>query len=338
MISLKINFKALALIGLGSVLVAPRAAQAAQPASGTVLGMTAGDHACYVTLIDDEGQVSTEFASFEICQQGLVGQQIRPTYVSGNILAASCQGDLDCGESETVILIDQAEAIAPPTVATVLRLDAGDRGCYVELVDPNGQMTIQFANPEICNQPIAGKSVQLTYGTGSVSAYACGGDPNCGETEMATLITQANVLTSLTGATRPTISSLPDGNYRYWNGSSNNAVVSDEELLANGGVTFRFRKQGNNITGVFGYVDGEALCVQGQVNGDTVTGISVQNLRGATVQSAGESFTSFGPSGLLQVRRGRQVGRETVRYSSTLLDLTGLNRINAGSVLPPDGC
>ncbi len=338
MFSLKRNFPTVALIGLGSVLLASQAVQAEQPASGTVLDATAGDRACYVTLIDNEGQVSTEFAGFEICEQDLVGRQIRPTYTSDNILAASCQGDLDCGESETVMLITQAEVIAPPTVAVVQRLDAGDRGCYVELVDPNGQMSIQFANPEICNQPIAGKSVQLTYGTGSIPAYSCGGDPSCGETDMATLITQANVPTGPMGATRPTIGSLPDGNYRYWSGSSNNAVVSNEELLTNGGVTFLFRKQGNNIAGVFGYVDGEAICVQGQVNGDTVTGISVQNLRGATVRSAGESFTSFGPAGRLQVRRGRQVSRETVRYSSTLLDLTGLNRINAGPALPPNGC
>ncbi len=134
------------------------------------------------------------------------------------------------------------------------------------------------------------------------------------------------------------LQNLPDGNYRYWNGTPSGAVVSDQTLLADGGVTFTLRKQGNNVTGIFGYVDGEAICVQGQVSGNTVSGISVQNLAGASVLSAGETFQSFGPSGYLQVRRGRQVSRNMVRYSSTLLNLSNLNRINAGTRVPPSGC
>jgi len=46
-------------------------------------------------------------------------------------------------------------------------------------------------------------------------------------------------------------------------------------------------------------VDGEAICVQGQVNGNTISGLAVQTLQGASVLSAGESFASFGPSGSL---------------------------------------
>ena len=37
---------------------------------------------------------------------------------------------------------------------------------------------------------------------------------------------------------------------------------------------------------------------------------------------------NFGPNNSIQVRRGRQFDSYTVRYSSTLLNLTGLNRIS----------
>jgi len=121
-------------------------------------------------------------------------------------------------------------------------------------------------------------------------------------------------------------------------GHTTQSIVSDETLLANGGIMFLFRKQGNNVTGIFSYVDGAAICVQGQVNGNTISGLAVQTLQGASVLSAGESFTSFGPSGALSVRRGRNVSRQVVRYDSALLNLAGLNRINAGSVLPSRGC
>lgn len=134
------------------------------------------------------------------------------------------------------------------------------------------------------------------------------------------------------------VQDLPDGNYRYWNGTPSSSMVSDQDLLANGGVIFTFRKQGNNIAGVFGYVDGEAVCVQGQVKGNTVSGISTQNLSGVRVLSAGEAFQSFGPSGYLQVRRGRQVSPDVVRYGSTMLDLNALNRINVGSQVSPSSC
>lgn len=65
-------------------------ATANQPPVATVQSLTAGDRACYVELVNENGQTSTEFASFDICEQDLVGKQVRLTYESGNILAASC--------------------------------------------------------------------------------------------------------------------------------------------------------------------------------------------------------------------------------------------------------
>lgn len=223
-----------------------------------------------------------------------------------------------------------------PAIATVQRLTAGDRACYVELIDANGQTSTEFASFQLCEQDLVGKQVRLTYETGNIAAVACQDDPNCGETETVMLITQAEVLTAAVSST--TIQSLPDGNYRYWNGTSDQGIVSDETLLNNGGILFLFRKQGDNITGVFSYVDGEAICVNGQVNGNTVSGRAVQTGEGVSVLSEGATFAKFGPSEALSLRRGRQMGRHQVRYDSALLNLVGLNRINAGTIVPPGGC
>ncbi len=224
-----------------------------------------------------------------------------------------------------------------PAIATIQRLTAGDRACYVELTDDSGQTSTEYANFEICEQPLVGKRVRLTYESGNILAEACQGNPDCGQSETVMLITRAEVLAPVNPPTT-TIQSLADGNYRYWSGTSNQSIVSNDTLLANGGTVFRFHKQGNNVSGIFSYVDGEAICVQGQVNGNTISGIAVQTLQGASVLSAGESFASFGSSGTLSIRRGRKISRQVVRYDSALLNLAGLNRINAGSVLPPMGC
>ncbi len=243
------------------------------------------------------------------------------------------------------LLISQSGNAQQPTMGTIQSLTTGDRACYVELLDDQGQRSTQFASFEICEQDLVGQRVQLTYTSDNIQAVSCQGNPECSESETVMLITQVEVISEPSAnpspgtETAPTrVQDLPDGNYRYWNGTPSGAVVSDQTLLADGGVTFTFRKQGNNVTGIFGYVDGEAICVQGQVNGNTVSGISVQNLAGASVLSAGETFQSFGPSGYVQVRRGRQLSPTMVRYSSTLLNLNDLNRINAGTRVPPSGC
>ncbi len=302
-------------IALGSALVIAQAASAQQPIV-QVLSIEASGDGCNVSVYESEiDQFMGGRVDSDTCAQLSVGNDIR-----------------------FVPVLTQVEVLPSPAVATITDLSSGDRACYVRLVDENGRKTSQFANFEICQQDLIGAQVRLTYETANILAFSCSGDPDCGRSDRAILISQAEVISRPTPTAQPPIGSLPDGNYRYWTGSSNNAVVSDQELLANGGVTFLFSKRGNNVTGLFGYVDGEAICVQGQVNDNTVTGISVQNLRGANVLSSRETFANFGPSDRLQVRRGQQINRETVRYNSTLLNLAGMTRINAGSVLPPGRC
>lgn len=306
--------KTLILMALGFVLVSAKATIAQPVATGSVLGLDVSGDSCNISLVDAAGEFFTVVTEAETCEQTLVGSEIQFTYE-----------------------ISQVEVIPPPAVATVSSLVSGDRACYVDLVDANDKKTTQFATFEICEQDILGAEVQLTYETENILAYSCQGVVDCGKSDTATLITQADVI-SRPPNPQPAIGSLPNGNYRYWSGSSSSAVVSDQELRSAGGIIFLFSKQGNNITGVFGYIGGEAICVQGQVNENTITGISVQTLRGASVLSSGETFANFGPSDRLKVRRGRQIDQETVRYSSTLLNLENMNRINAGSLLPPGRC
>lgn len=331
------------LAAIGSSLFVSQAAIAQQATpvaiSGNVLGIEDGDAGCLIIIrlpeTDDLQLVDVDEAS--LCEQVVVGQTIELTYS-----------------------VTELEVLPPPEVATITELIAGDRACYATLTDAQGNTTNQLASFEICAQNILNAEVSLTYETGNVLAYACEGNPDCGEeSEEAILITQAEPtgnpptppIPDPQPEPQPLISSLPDGNYRYWNGTPDGEIVSSDELLAKGGVYFLFNKRGQNVVGTFAYVDGEAICVQGQANENTVSGISVQRFPGATPISTGETFRPFGPSGRLNVRRGREIpsssalvvdGRrvpiDVVRYDSTLLSLDGLTRINAGTRVPPSTC
>ena len=314
------------LVSLGAVLLTAAAAKAQQPAVGTILATEKVGENCTLTIqVDGVETPIVDVTEVGVCDRILTGDTVQLSYTYA---------------------ISAIEIVPPPTVATVRSLQQGDRACYVQLEDAEGTTTTQFANFEICEQDILNQEVDLTYEIGNVLAFSCQGDVDCGRTDTVRLINQANV-TDLPTVQPPTttepsesvlLSNLPDGNYRYWSGSSDNVVVSDEELLANGGELFLFRKSGNNVIGIFGEIDQESLCIQGQVNENTVTGISVQSLKGTTVRSAGEDFVAFGNTGNLRVRRGIQIDNDTVRYSSTILDLSSLSRINAGSRLPVSSC
>lgn len=79
----------------------------------TITAMQAGDVACYVTLTDAAGATREEMAAFEICEQtGLVGTPVTIRTEMGNVMAASCQGDPDCPDSESVRLIVAATPAA----------------------------------------------------------------------------------------------------------------------------------------------------------------------------------------------------------------------------------
>ncbi|GAB5520366.1 MAG: hypothetical protein RhofKO_26170 [Rhodothermales bacterium] len=99
---------AVALLVCSSPLTA--LAQTVLKTYGQLENLEAGDVACYATLLDEEGASFTEMADFGVCDQTeLIGEWVTLTYEIGTVLAASCQGDMDCGKSDTVALIASLE-------------------------------------------------------------------------------------------------------------------------------------------------------------------------------------------------------------------------------------
>jgi hypothetical protein len=80
------------------------------PTEGKLVGLELGDRACYVHLETGGAPVSIE-GDFELCPGAnndasrLVGRTVIITAEKGNVLAASCEGDADCGKSDVVDVI-----------------------------------------------------------------------------------------------------------------------------------------------------------------------------------------------------------------------------------------
>lgn len=79
---------------------------------GTLTQLNAGDIACYAGFIDEQGLSFSEMADFGICERtDLIGQQVYLEYKEANVYAASCQGNMDCPDTETVKLVAHLEPV-----------------------------------------------------------------------------------------------------------------------------------------------------------------------------------------------------------------------------------
>lgn len=97
---------------------------------GMLEGLELGDRACYVQL-DIEGTKHAAEGAFELCAgqtrdaSKLVGKRVAWKTVRANVLAASCQGDVDCNKSDAVDLIETLSAVGGAGVEVSLdTLDA----------------------------------------------------------------------------------------------------------------------------------------------------------------------------------------------------------------------
>ncbi|QHV00936.1 hypothetical protein BWK47_12870 [Synechocystis sp. CACIAM 05] len=83
--------------------------EATLPTVATITELVNGDLACYVDLMDSQGnQYQGLYAAFEICEQvALIGQKVKLTYqpLSFN----DCQSSEPCGKSKTELAIVQIE-------------------------------------------------------------------------------------------------------------------------------------------------------------------------------------------------------------------------------------
>lgn len=85
-------------------------------AYGTLRGASGGDRACYLSLKDDRGVNFEEMADFDFCETKNIlrfrGKRLALTYEIASVLAAECEGNMDCGKSDRVALIKKMR-IAP---------------------------------------------------------------------------------------------------------------------------------------------------------------------------------------------------------------------------------
>ena len=77
----------------------------------TLVSLQNGDRACYVAVTAADGTESSIEGDFELCPgaskdaSALIGKPILYTTETANVLAESCQGDVDCGKSDQVDMI-----------------------------------------------------------------------------------------------------------------------------------------------------------------------------------------------------------------------------------------
>lgn len=89
---------------------------------GILREAVSGDVACYLQLEDEAGQSFHESAVFELCEDpALIGRRLKLSYTIENVLADECQGDVDCGKSDQVVLVSAARVLTDRAPASTLR-------------------------------------------------------------------------------------------------------------------------------------------------------------------------------------------------------------------------
>lgn len=77
----------------------------------TLKDLQNGDRACYVLVTTAKGEEQSIEGDFELCKGGskdasaLIGKQVTYKTKKANVLAASCEGNVDCGKSDEVDLV-----------------------------------------------------------------------------------------------------------------------------------------------------------------------------------------------------------------------------------------
>lgn len=84
-------------------------------AYGTLRSASGGDRACYLFMRDDRGVNFEEMADFDFCETKNIlrfrGKRLALTYEIASVLAAECEGNMDCGKSDRVALIKKMRIV-----------------------------------------------------------------------------------------------------------------------------------------------------------------------------------------------------------------------------------
>ncbi|MES2817917.1 MAG: hypothetical protein V4812_02905 [Pseudomonadota bacterium] len=106
---------------------------------------------------------------------------------------SGCQAASDAAPAKGTSPATSADAEAD--VVLIRALTPGDRACYIELENKQGQRTEAEASFELCEQPqLIGQRVRLTRERTNMPAMSCEGDPECTRTDSVELIISAEVL------------------------------------------------------------------------------------------------------------------------------------------------
>ncbi|WP_412068730.1 hypothetical protein [Rubrivirga sp. IMCC43871] len=75
------------------------------PTRGVVTDIESGDRSCYITLRTDDGATETVHADYSVCDTNVIeGRRVQIVYAPDDVMAASCEGDPTCLDTETVAL------------------------------------------------------------------------------------------------------------------------------------------------------------------------------------------------------------------------------------------
>jgi hypothetical protein len=86
--------------------------------SGQVKELQNGDASCVMVMTDERGKEFIESADFDICFQepSPIGHWVALGYRMENVMADSCQGDPECGETQRIALVVSAKIIEAPAL------------------------------------------------------------------------------------------------------------------------------------------------------------------------------------------------------------------------------
>ena len=84
-----------------------------KPAIARIVSTEMGDRGCYMSIVDDRGVTTREIADFDLCAPNPPpkGRRLALTWRVERVLAASCQGDVDCKKSDIVPMIVGARPV-----------------------------------------------------------------------------------------------------------------------------------------------------------------------------------------------------------------------------------
>ena len=73
--------------------------------------LTLGDRGCYLQ-VEAGGVRREEIGAMELCERAdLVGRTVHLRRAPGAVLAMSCQGDPECAQSDTIMLVHRVEVV-----------------------------------------------------------------------------------------------------------------------------------------------------------------------------------------------------------------------------------